>query len=384
MSVSHQTNGRQIRRISIPALAFSLLTLLSAIFAPLSAATEETNGDTVTKVMTAKEQAEAAEYWTPQRIAAATALPIPIDSGSSASLLVPEPEPSYQEEGAVPPSAALDQADFSLAEDDASAEELAPMDSAAGESVPLTGTAATYTSYDVNVNTSFWQVYPHRWVGKLTFNTPTGASSCSATAISGNNIVTAAHCIYDSTANVWYSNWAFTPAFRGGSAPAFGTFAARYCTVLNAWINLTGSYAINTWARYDVAVCTMNNNSSGQTLNGVVGSAGRRWDYPNTQLVFNSGYPARTYTDAVIANGSGQYLRSCTAETFWQAAETLGSGCDWGRGISGGSWMTSYKPFLTTAYVVSVNSGLILNNQNLYGAKFTSNNIVPLCAVRGC
>ena len=80
-----------------------------------------------------------------------------------------------------------------------------------------------------------------------------------------------------------------------------------------------------------------------QTINQAVGSAGRLWNAGNNQLVFNSGYPPRTYTDATIANGPAQYLRSCTAETFLQTTETLGSGCFWGRGISGGSWLVNYK-----------------------------------------
>jgi hypothetical protein len=247
----------------------------------------------------------------------------------------------------------------------------------------MAGTSSVYTSYDVNTQTALAQIYPHRWDGKLTFNVPGGSSSCSATVISGNNIVTAAHCVYDTSANTWYSNWVFTPAYRNGSAP-FGTFSARACTILTSWINLTGGFSINSWSQHDVAVCTMNNNSAGQTLNGAVGWAGRLWNAGNNQLVFNSGYPARDYTDASIANGPAQYLRSCTAETFLQTTETLGSGCSWGRGISGGSWLVGYKPFVVTGQVNSVNSGLYIGQQNLYGARFNSNNIVPLCNTRGC
>ena len=117
---------------------------------------------------------------------------------------------------------------------------------------------------------------------------------------------------------------------------------------------------------------------------GAVGWAGRLWNAGNNQLVFNSGYPQRIYTDAVIPNGPTQYLRACTAETFLQTTETLGSGCFWGRGISGGSWLVNYKPFVVSGKVNSVNSGLFIGQQNLYGARFNSNNIVPLCNARGC
>ena len=217
----------------------------------------------------------------------------------------------------------------------------------------------------------------------MTFTTPAGGASCSATVISGNNIVTAAHCVYDSSTNRFFSNWAFTPAYRNGSAP-YGTFAASSCTVLTAWVNLSGSYSIATWARHDVAVCKMGNNSAGQTLNGAVGWSGRLWNAGNNQLMFNSGYPGRTYTDATIANGPTQYLRACTAESFQQTTETLGMGCSWGRGISGGSWMVGYKPFVATGQVNSVNSGIYFGQTNIYGARFNSNNIVPLCNAVGC
>ena len=112
------------------------------------------------------------------------------------------------------------------------------------------------TTYDVNTNAAFWQIYPHRWDGKLTFTTPGGGASCSATAISGNNFVTAAHCVYDTAVNQFYANWVFTPAFRNGSAP-YGSFSATACTILTAWVNLSGGFSINSWTRYDVAVCSV-------------------------------------------------------------------------------------------------------------------------------
>jgi len=37
-----------------------------------------------------------------------------------------------------------------------------------------------------------------------------------------------------------------------------------------------------------------------------------------------------------------------------------------------------------TGEVNSANSGLYIGQQNLYGAWFNSNNIVPLCNARGC
>ena len=187
----------------------------------------------------------------------------------------------------------------------------------------------------------------------------------------------------NSTNNLFYSNWVFTPAYRNGAAP-YGTFTAQTCWVLTNWVNLSGSYSINSWTRYDVAVCKLNRNSAGQTINGAVGWAGRLWGAGYNQLVFNSGYPARDYRDLGITPGPAQYLRSCTAESFFQTTDTLGSGCFWSRGISGGSWLVGYQPFIITGWVNGVNSGFFVNTQNLYGAYFNSNNIVPLCTAAAC
>lgn len=357
------------------------------IFILAQPASAQSNSLTVTKTLSPRQQAAAAAYWTRARIAAAQPIRLPIDNAQQSMDTTAVEEAALSGPmGSTPAGMADPDADqiarAAYAEDWAALDqEPAPaLDEPADD---MAGTSGVYTSYDVNTNTAIWQIYPHVWSGKLTFTTPTGTASCSATAISKNNIVTAAHCVYDTAANAFYSNWAFTPGFRNGATP-YGTFTARACSVLTTYVNLGGAYSINSWARHDVAVCSMNNNSIGQTLNGAVGFAGRLWNASNTQLVFINGYPARTYTDALISNGPAQYLRSCTAETALHTTETLRGGCNWSRGISGGSWLIEYKPFVVSGRVNGVTSGFIVNGQNLYGARFNSNNIVPLCTARGC
>jgi hypothetical protein len=47
--------------------------------------------------------------------------------------------------------------------------------------------------------------------------------------------------------------------------------------------------------------------------------------------------------------------------------------------------VVSYDPFdPVTSYVDVVNSGLFSGQQNLYGGRFTSSNIVVLCNSAGC
>lgn len=345
---------------------------------------------TVTVTVSPKKQAAASAYWTRQRVANAPALAFAIDTGSGAidtaaldEIAALGPEEAAPAGAAAPGATDLARAAFA-ADWDALAES-DTLDSDLSTDSPadlMAGTAGVYMSWDVGTVTALATIYPHRWMGRLTFNVPGGGASCSATAISGNNIVTAAHCVYDTTANIWYSNWVFTPAYRNGTAP-YGTFSASACTILTSWVNLTGSFSINTWTRHDVAVCTMNNNSAGQTLNAAVGYAGRYWNGSYAKIAFNSGYPAQNYNLASIPS-PGQYLRACVAESFQQTTETLGMGCNWGPGISGGSWLIAYRPSVVGGQVNSVNSGLYVGQQNIYGARFNSNNIVPLCTARGC
>jgi V8-like Glu-specific endopeptidase len=246
----------------------------------------------------------------------------------------------------------------------------------------LAGTSTVFDSFYLNFATPFWNVYPHKWVGRLSFNVPGGTSFCSATSISGNVMLTAAHCVFDTSLNRWYSGWVFAPAYRNGATP-FGTFPAQSCTILSSWANLSGSFTINGWTKYDVAVCKMGTNSLGQTLNSAVGYMGRKWDAPNVRHVFNLGYPWRDYRNITMPN-AGLYLRGCAAETFTQTTNTLGSGCSYGPGISGGPWMTGYQPGIVSGWAGSVNSGFYVNTPNLYGIRFTSTNIVPLCTAAGC
>lgn len=353
-----------------------------ALVAPASTAAPASL--TLTQRVSDQEQRAAAEHWTRERIASAPTMAMPTDHGQAA----PAPDEGSGVDALRPmgSSPAGEQAwDSQLVAQSAYWRDWSPAEEGLEEesdTKAIAGTYGVYTYYNVGSEVPLWQIYPHLWDGKLTFNTSAGGAACSATVISGNNIVTAAHCVYDTTANVWYSGWVFTPAARHASAP-YGTFAATACTILTAYVNLTGAYSIATWTRHDVAVCTLGTNSAGQAINGAVGWAGRMWDAADAQQVFNSGYPARNYTDATVPS-AGLYLRACTAETFLYTTDTLGSGCYWGRGISGGSWLVQYKPFVVSGKVNSVNSGLFLNQPNLYGARFNSNNIVVLCSVRGC
>ena len=336
------------------------------------------------KVISVGEQEAALSFWTRDVIAAARPLPIPVQ-------LTPDEidQPTVGElqmtgePGFVAPALAAPDADAiaraAYPDDWASLEEMASSPPNLSE---VSGTSGVYTAYTINQWSSAQTIYPHRWVGRLSFSTSGGTNYCSGSAIAGNVMLTAAHCLYDTTSNVWFSNFVFSPAYRNGSTP-YGTFAATNCYVLTSWVNLSGSYNISSWAPHDVGVCKMGNNSSGQTLNQAVGSLGRQQNQSVTRHFHNMGYPWNNYNNVPLTD-AGKYLRTCVAESAQYAPEVLRMGCSYGGGISGGPWVTSYAINVVSGHANGVNSGIFIGQQNIYAGRFNSNNIVPLCNAAGC
>lgn len=345
----------------------------------------------------AQEQADAMAFWTKERLAEATPLDMPVDLGpavvdaaASADFAAAGP-PGYVA-GGLPSFTADAESQAAYPDEWAAVDEaaemadlLSTMGMATDDSIAsVDGTSQTFTSYVVNKNAAVQKFFGHRVTGRLSFSTPSGTSYCSASVVSPNNIiVTAAHCIYDTPSrNAFYTNFVFTPAYRNGNAP-YGTFAYQTCWVLNSWIALSGNYAINTWADDDVAVCKMRNNSAGQSLSSRTGWFGRGWNYGYVQHFHTLGYPFRNTSDALLTD-AGKYLRTCASESFQQATNVVGTGCNWSRGNSGGPFVVGYSLVDVTGQVRSVYSGFFIGTNNAYGARFNSNNIVPLCNAAGC
>ncbi len=195
-----------------------------------------------TKVISPAEQKAALAYWSRRAIAAAepvvmlaqpgaqkvdpaTVLPeIAEAPGSSpAGMAAPEADraarAAYPRDWAIIDRAAVETelAEPALVEPATADTAVDDADRAERSAIGPAGTSQVYTSYVVNQAAPLQTMYPHRWVGRLNFNTPSGASFCSGTSISGNVMVTAAHCLYDSTTNRWFSNWVF--AWLTGMAP---------------------------------------------------------------------------------------------------------------------------------------------------------------------
>jgi V8-like Glu-specific endopeptidase len=335
----------------------------------------------------AQEQA-VLNYWTTERLLAAQPMANALDMAAAPDLSgvdAARVDPFAGRYGASPagaPEAGAD--DFARAAypdawaagDDLDA--LPALDGAQGldDKEALSGTSQVYTSYFLDA-TAVQKLWPHRVVGRT--SSPSG--TCTATSISNNHIVTAAHCVYNTTSNVWITNMVFQPAYRNGSAP-YGTFPVGACTILTAWANYTGGYSVS-WAKNDVAVCNVGNNSANKTLNNAVGWAGREWNFDYNRHFFNLGYPGRDYRNLPIS-AAGKYLNACVAEAGSYSTDIRFMGCNMGPGISGGPWLSGYALNRVSGSVSGVNSGIFINTQNAYGARFSSANIVPICTATGC
>jgi len=210
-------------------------------------------------------------------------------------------------------------------------------------------------------------------VGKLF----TSRGTCSASVISGKNIiVTAAHCCYDRSNKQWVGGWSFAPAYNNGNTP-YGMFPWSSARVLTSWVTNGGR------AR-DVCLISLKNNSAGRPITYYTGWYGRAWNFSPRQNMRSFGYPGN------LANG--QVLQQCVAPSSQQGSGCGGDkvvkmACNMTGGSSGGPW---FRDFGTGNHVNSVVSGwdgerCTGGRGKLFnGPRFTSLNIERLCRDEGC
>lgn len=205
----------------------------------------------------------------------------------------------------------------------------------------------------------------------------TNAGTCSASVVSGNNIiVTAAHCCWDRGNRNWIGGWSFSPAYNNGNAP-YGTFTWSQARVLNSWIN-NGDIAS------DVCLIALANDSAGRGITYYTGWLGRSWNYGSVLSQHALGYPGNL--------GGGNTLQLCAAESFSPSAScggnsVLNMGCSMTFGSSGGPWIRDYRggnhvDSVVHGYESQTCTGTF--GQTFNGARFTSNNIAALCTAQGC
>lgn len=238
------------------------------------------------------------------------------------------------------------------------------------------GTAGVFTTYDGNLYTQFWQYYPYRAVGRLYFRTWTGYSRwCNASVISPNNIVvTAAHCLYDTTANRWHGSFLFVPAERNLARP-YGSFPYSSARVLPGYVS-AASYGAG--LRYDVGLLSLGLNSAGHSVSYYTGWLGRSWDWGyvqnQTEIAHASNWRTALYT--AISH----------SESFYWSSDIVSYGSNL-AGADGAPLLRFFRPYtLSGNYVNGVQSGsdVLPTPTRNYHARFTTSTIVYLCNLQGC
>ncbi|MGP3971693.1 trypsin-like serine peptidase [Streptomyces sp. 6N223] len=198
-------------------------------------------------------------------------------------------------------------------------------------------------------------------VGRVFFDTPQGAMSCSGTVVSDPNapgqsnlVATAGHCVHAGASGGWYRNIVFVPYYNPNGLPAdeslqapleeiapHGVWWSNYVSTTDYWVQ-NGSEMGGDGAHGDFAVMSVEpEDGSGQSLEEAVGgSVPVNFDAPAVSGVGEVelfGYPAAAPYD-------GEHLYSCTdtpARLSLDAAMPVmyWAGCTMTGGSSGGPWL---------------------------------------------
>lgn len=169
---------------------------------------------------------------------------------------------------------------------------------------------------------------------------------CSGTALAGDVVWTAGHCVNEGPGG-FYSNFQFVPAYRDGQAP-YGTFPASSLMTTSGWQG-SGQYGV------DLGAAVPARNAAGQTLSEAVVERSIVFNAPRNQAYSVYGYPA-------AKRFNGARLRVCN--TAWSRDDasatpaTMGVPCDMTGGSSGGGWVTQAGQ---VASVVSYGYGSLKN-----------------------
>lgn len=164
-------------------------------------------------------------------------------------------------------------------------------------------------------------------VGAL-FNTSGGSTTshyCSGSVVSspqGDIVVTAAHCVYDSSSGGAESDMAFVPGYANGKDP-YGVWVPSAVIVAPQWM-ADGD------PDYDVAFLVVHKTGSSQRIQDVVGADTLGVNRPYKALTQVVGYPETEDQPITCTNYTGEFSPT---QLVWDCA-----------GYPGG---TSGSPFLT-------------------------------------
>lgn len=179
--------------------------------------------------------------------------------------------------------------------------------------------------------------------GRVFFNFDGSPASCSGNAVTSANrsvVLTAGHCVkYQGS---WHTDWIFVPGYDDGAAP-FGEWAASATLTTPQW-------EANEDINYDVGAAVVE-PVGGRYLTDVVGGQGVAFNQPRDQDMYAFGYPAADPYD-------GSTLIHCSGATFTDPllSDDHGMRCDMTGGSSGGPWFLDFDEATGTGVQASVNS----------------------------
>ncbi|HEX9172237.1 MAG TPA: hypothetical protein VF861_06220 [Telluria sp.] len=292
-------------------------------------------------------EAKRAEYWTPQRFAAAKPLELPMAKAEAQpqdltvlpAPITGEPASSPAQAPSAEPVPVIEQLFIPAA----------GIENLIGSATPTpqdTGTSgARFTSTRVTPlftgaagQYSADRSYPYRTVGKLFFSIDGQPYVCSASIINRRVIATAGHCVHSGRGGIagFFSNWVFVPAYRDGTAP-YLRWNWRQVTVTSTWA--TGGGGVPNAADYAMIVLgdqPVTRGGPRVRIGAYLGWLG--WQtlnlFPNHTSKL--GYPCNL--------DRCEKMQNITSQSYQRAANnTVQYGSDARGGSSGGPWVKNFS-----------------------------------------
>lgn len=191
--------------------------------------------------------------------------------------------------------------------------------------------------------------YPNRVTGKLFFKIGEATYVCSAASIKPGVIVTAAHCMYDNSADTFYSGWEFVPAYYAGEdtggvikAP-YGKYGWKGGRINTGYI--TATTVVN---EFDVGFLAMKKRPNPFTGTDMYpGERTGRYGYAyggSNPYGFVNGSGQITQMGYPVSHDNGQTMQrnDSLGTTYVDSANNTVIGSRMTGGSSGGPWIANY------------------------------------------
>jgi V8-like Glu-specific endopeptidase len=180
------------------------------------------------------------------------------------------------------------------------------------------------------------KVGPYRTVGRVFFRRGGSKYVCSGASVVSKPrqvVFTAGHCLNDGQGE-WSTDVIFVPGRKGGkNKNPYGRFAAKELWVPQGWRD-------EALDAFDMGTFNVGKNKKGKKLQKAVGALGFAYNKSRVQHWDVFGYPAQ-------APFKGNNLVTCSAQWALDDKEngndSIGIGCDMNGGSSGGPWILGLR-----------------------------------------